>query len=61
MALNLGKPQTYGTQIQCGRRGGPPVEATPIADRAGVEERRANVGLEPFTEYLATMRRICRG
>jgi len=57
VAVNEGRPQTYGTQIRCEQGG--PVPSTPIADEANVEERRAAAGLEPLEDYYATMREIC--
>jgi len=53
-----GQPQRYGTQIGCGPRG--PVPATPIKDKAGVEDRRARAGLDPLADYLAEMTAICK-
>ena len=57
VAAGKGQPQTYGTQVGCGPDG--PVPATPIADEAGVEQRRAEAGLEPLADYLAEMEAIC--
>ncbi|HET6651973.1 MAG TPA: DUF6624 domain-containing protein [Nocardioides sp.] len=59
VAAARGDEQTFGTQIRCdGKRA---VPATPIADEAGVEERRANAGLEPLGDYLAEMEELCAG
>ncbi len=57
VAVRAGKPQVYGTQVGCGPDG--PVPATPIADQAGVDDRRAAAGLGPLADYLAEMERIC--
>jgi hypothetical protein len=57
VAVGRGEPQTYGTQIGCGPDGATP--ATPIRDEAGVEDRRAEAGLEPLADYLAEMNEIC--
>lgn len=57
VAVALGEPQTYGTQVRCGPDG--PVPATPIEDESGVESRRADAGLEPLADYLAEMTEIC--
>lgn len=56
VATNRGEPQTYGTQIGC--VGG---EATPgpIADEDGVDERRAEAGLQPLADYLAELTEVC--
>jgi hypothetical protein len=35
------------------------VPATPITDEAGLEQRRADAALDPFTDYLAEMTAIC--
>lgn len=50
--LAEGQPQVYGTQAQW--RDGRCV-ARPLRDPARVDERRAEVGLEPLSEYLAAM------
>lgn len=50
-------PQTYGTQIGCGPDG--PAPATPLKDEAGVEELRAQAGLDSLADYLAEMAEIC--
>ena len=57
VAVAQGLPQTYGTQVGCGADG--PVPATPIADEAGVEQRRKDAGLDPLADYLAEMATIC--
>ena len=53
-----GRDQQFGTQIRCGDDG-VPVPATPIADEAGVEQRRAAAGLDPLEDYLAEMTEMC--
>ena len=60
VAVATGEPQMYGTQIRCGEDQ-LPVSATPIADEASVDERRAGAGLPPFEEYIAEMTAICAG
>lgn len=57
VAVGAGEPQTYGTQIGCGEDG--PAPATPIADEASVDERRADVGLPPLADYYAELEAIC--
>lgn len=57
VAVNTGQPQSYGTQIRC--RNGRPRPATPIVDRAGVDERRAEVGLGPLEDYYAELEEAC--
>ncbi len=56
VASNRGEPQIYGTQVSC-------VEGTPqprpIADEEHVDERRAEVGLPPLSEYLEEMAAPC--
>lgn len=57
VAVGQGQPQTYGTQVGCGPDG--PEPATPIVDEAGVDARRAEVGLPPLADYIAEMAEIC--
>ena len=57
VAVAAGDPQRYGTQMGCGPDG--PEPATPIEDEAGLEQRRADAGLEPYEDYLAEMTEIC--
>ena len=57
VAVAQGRPQTYGTQVGCGPDG--PVPATPIRDESGVEQRRADAGLDPLADYLAEMATLC--
>lgn len=57
VAVASGEPQRYGTQVGCGPTG--PEPATPIADEAELEARRADAGLEPYADYLAEMTTIC--
>ncbi|WP_053206549.1 DUF6624 domain-containing protein [Jiangella muralis] len=56
VALNTGGEQVYGTQIAC--VDGVP-EPAPLADPETVDERRAEAGLEPLDEYLATLNEAC--
>jgi hypothetical protein len=58
VAVAAGKPQVYGTQIQCGSDG-TPQPVTPIADEANVEQRRADAGLQSLADYYAEMAAIC--
>lgn len=54
VAMNEGRPQTYGTQIRDVRDGeGVP---WPIAEPQHLDERRASVGLPAFAEYVAQWR-----
>ena len=57
VAVGAGEPQVYGTQVGCGPDG--PVPATPIAEEAGVDDRRAAAGPAPLADYLEEMARIC--
>ncbi|CAN5334602.1 hypothetical protein BH18ACT9_BH18ACT9_20610 [soil metagenome] len=57
VAVSAGEPQVYGTQIRCGPKG--PVPSTPIKDGAGVEERRAEAGLDPLADYVEEMAELC--
>jgi hypothetical protein len=59
VAVGAGEPQTYGTQVGCGPDG--PTPATPLADEAGVDALRADVGLPPLADYYAEMAEICAG
>ena len=49
-----GEEQIYGTQFEC--RDGEVAPRTPIVDEKDVDERRAEVGLEPLDEYKASFR-----
>jgi hypothetical protein len=60
VAVAAGEDQHYGTQIRCDP-GGDPVTATPIADEATVDARRADAGLPPLDDYLAEMAAMCAG
>jgi Family of unknown function (DUF6624) len=54
VAMNEGRPQTYGTQITEMRNGeGIP---WPVEDPERLDERRESVGLPPFAEYVAQWR-----
>jgi hypothetical protein len=57
VATNAGRPQTYGTQIGCV---GGHAEPRDIADPETVDERRAEVGLEPLADYLAELDPACQ-
>lgn len=57
VAVAAGRPQRYGTQVGCGPEG--PAPATPVDDEAGLEQRRADAGLDPYADYLAEMAEIC--
>jgi hypothetical protein len=57
VAVNTGAEQVYGTQIRC--RDGEPAPATPIAEEATVDERRAAVGLGPLADYYAELEEAC--
>ena len=59
VAVARGEEQTYGTQIRCD--GTEAVPATPIADEADVDERRAEAGLDPLRGYVAEMAELCAG
>lgn len=56
VGLSSGGEQVYGTQIAC--VDGVPQPA-PLADPETVDERRAEVGLEPMDDYLATLNEAC--
>ncbi|WP_198663447.1 DUF6624 domain-containing protein [Jiangella endophytica] len=56
VGLNTGGEQVYGTQIAC--VDGVP-EPAPLADPDTVDERRAEAGLEPLDDYLATLDEAC--
>lgn len=58
VAVATGQPQRYGTQVGCGEDR-TPVPATPLADAATVDERRAEAGLPPLAEYFAEMTAVC--
>lgn len=53
VAVNTGVPQTYGSQIRC--VGGAPEPATPIVEPGTVDQRRADIGLEPLADYYAQL------
>jgi hypothetical protein len=55
VATARGEPQVYGTQADV--RNGHPVIKT-IADSAGVDRRRAAVGLPPLAEYLRILESV---
>lgn len=57
VAVNRGRPQTYGSQIRC--RGGAPAPATAIADSEGVDALRAGAGLGTLAAYYAELALMC--
>lgn len=57
VAVAEGRPQTYGTQVDCSRQG--PEPSTPIAKRGSVDRRRAAADLEPLRQYYRQMGKIC--
>jgi hypothetical protein len=59
VAVAKGDKQTYGTQIGCVK--GRAKLATPLADPAGVDELRADAGLDPLDVYLDEVDKICAG
>lgn len=50
--VNEGRPQRYGTQIASVRDGSP--VPWPCDEPERMDERRAEVGIAPFDEYVAT-------
>jgi hypothetical protein len=52
-----GEPQVYGTQWRIDETGGW-TPATPIEDEATVDERRADVGLQPLDDYLEELQAL---
>ncbi|MGR6913690.1 DUF6624 domain-containing protein [[Actinomadura] parvosata] len=52
--VRSGRPQLYGTQFHDGASG---LEPMPIEDAELLDERRRAVGLEPFAEYEAFIRK----
>jgi len=54
IAVFEGRPQVFGTQFDWDDAG--QLSPAPIADPAGVEERRASVGMPPLSEAIAEMR-----
>ncbi|HEX6263173.1 MAG TPA: DUF6624 domain-containing protein [Actinomycetota bacterium] len=57
VAVNRGRPQTYGSQIRCME--GRPEPATPIEDAGNVDARRKEVGLDPLDDYYAELEEAC--
>ena len=51
-----GRPQLYGSQVTCN---GGRFQAAPIADPAGLDRRRAEMGLPPMIEYLKNFEGGC--
>lgn len=58
LAVGEGKPQTFGTQGQCTGPGTWTPHAITQAD--AVDERRAQMGLEPLQDYVERFREICK-
>lgn len=56
VAVNQGRRQTYGSQMGC--VDGKAVPA-PIDDEDNVDQRRADVGLDPLADYLAQFAEAC--
>ena len=54
VAVNLGKPQTYGTQFYKNTRG--EIVPRPIRNPKTVEQRRKRMGLETFEVYTQKMK-----
>lgn len=52
-----GEAQIYGTQFWYGPDGRGDLQPKPIADPEHLDSRRAAAGLEPFAEYLDSLRR----
>ena len=52
--MNEGRPQRYGTQVGDVQDGEP--VPWPIEEPNRVDERRAEIGLPPLSEYLARWR-----
>jgi hypothetical protein len=55
LLVNSGQPQVYGTQIATLRDGEP--VPWPCEDTTRLDERRVEVGMAPFAEYVETHRR----
>ncbi len=55
--VNLGEPQTFGSQVRC--QGGAPAPATPLVDAARVDELRQDVGLGTLQEYYDELAMMC--
>ena len=51
VAVNAGRPQTYGTQGRCQGRGN--LELRPVVDRDSLDRRRAEMGLDSIADYTA--------
>jgi hypothetical protein len=49
VAVNAGRPQTYGTQGHCRGRGN--LALLPVVDRPNLDRRRAEMGLETIADY----------
>ncbi|WP_257667327.1 DUF6624 domain-containing protein [Parapedobacter tibetensis] len=55
VSLNTGKPQVYGTQVTYNVEICQVIPKSPLMDSIHVNERRADVGLEPLENYLNMM------
>ena len=55
--VNLGRPQTYGSQVRC--QAGAPAPATPLRDPAGVDDLRRGVGLGTLEAYYGELSMMC--
>ena len=49
VAVATGQPQLYGTQGRCAGRGN--LQLFEVSDRADLDRRRAEMGLEPIAAY----------
>lgn len=54
--VHAGRPQIYGTQLHATADGAYAVD--PVEDLAGLDRRRAEVGLPPFDVYLCVVRGV---
>jgi hypothetical protein len=57
VAVNSGRPQLHGSQVRCSA--GAPAPATPLIDPAGVDERRAQAGMNTLTQYYDELALMC--
>jgi hypothetical protein len=56
VAMNAGKPQRYGTQGSCAAPG--KWEPSKVEDPAGLDQRRASLGLPAMTAYLQSFNHL---
>lgn len=54
--MSAGRPQLYGSQITCN---GGRLQPAAIADPAGLDRRRADMGLAPMADYLKQFKGGC--